>query len=621
MFQRTSAIVACLGLVASLLLAATLPAQAQADPDACPALVEAALQAIDAACTDLGRGEACYGHTRVEVIPWDEASDLTFAAPADRVPLLDLHSLTTAPLDLASEEWGVAVLSLQARVEGALPGQAITFLLMGDATLQNTVSPEEAAQPVEPVAAVVGPGSALNLRNGPATTYRILGAAQPGETLAVVGISAARDWYEVILKGGRAWVFGQGIRADADALAVLPVTEGTSAYGPMQAFYFSSGLSTLACAEAPNSLVIQNGTGTPIAMQINGARALIGSTVVLTRTQIDSADGPVTLLVFTLLEGELTLEINETTVTLTQPDSAPAALPTLAVTVNAEGWIDPASRIVAPPVEAIRPAVAESCAHTLAISALSTIPETICQTPLAPVEAPAPDAASEAAATGLDGIGPGDLCTVAAGRDVNLRGGPGITYAITGQLAAGQRAHPDGYAQGADGLNWWRVGADAWVRGDLMGLAGACSTLGLVQDVPTPPPALVGGSSGGCTVLHDAPGRASFNMFACMFSGGIRLAANCEYLVRMSTGYQDGPEGEAEARAELSIISLPTGMNGVPLAAVTGNVVEYNPSTQFWEINQYYTTGLLTPGTYTLVGQAYRSGQPIDQPTCVLTVR
>ena len=50
------------------------PAAAQADPDACPALVEAALQAIDAACTDLGRGEACYGHTRVEVTPWDEAS-------------------------------------------------------------------------------------------------------------------------------------------------------------------------------------------------------------------------------------------------------------------------------------------------------------------------------------------------------------------------------------------------------------------------------------------------------------------------------------------------------------------------------------------------------------------
>ena len=39
----------------------------------------------------------------------------------------------------------MAVLSLQARVEGALPGQAITFLLMGDATLENAVTPEAAA--------------------------------------------------------------------------------------------------------------------------------------------------------------------------------------------------------------------------------------------------------------------------------------------------------------------------------------------------------------------------------------------------------------------------------------------------------------------------------------------
>ena len=160
MFQRTSAIVACLRLVASLGLATTLgtivlpasPVQAQADPDACPALVEAAVQAVDAACTGLGRGEACYGHTRIEAIPWDEDAALTFAAPADRVPLLGLRRLTTAPLDLDSEEWGVAVLSLQTAVEGALPGQAVTFLLMGDATLEDAPQPE--AESISPMQAV-----------------------------------------------------------------------------------------------------------------------------------------------------------------------------------------------------------------------------------------------------------------------------------------------------------------------------------------------------------------------------------------------------------------------------------------------------------------------------------
>ena len=110
------------------------------------------MQAVDAACTGLGRGEACYGHTRVEVTPRDEDAALAFAAPADRVPLLGLRRLTTAPLDLDSEEWGVAVLSLQTAVEGALPGQAVTFLLMGDATLEDAAPPEEEA--ISPMQAV-----------------------------------------------------------------------------------------------------------------------------------------------------------------------------------------------------------------------------------------------------------------------------------------------------------------------------------------------------------------------------------------------------------------------------------------------------------------------------------
>jgi hypothetical protein len=144
MSQRTSAIVACL-LLAATALAIVPAAGAQGDPEACPTLVEAALQAVDTACNGLGRGEACYGHSRVEVTSWDEAAELPFHLPADRVPLLDLRRLATAPLNLDAEEWGVAVLSLQTAVEGALPGQAVTFLLMGDTTLENAVPPEEPA--------------------------------------------------------------------------------------------------------------------------------------------------------------------------------------------------------------------------------------------------------------------------------------------------------------------------------------------------------------------------------------------------------------------------------------------------------------------------------------------
>ncbi len=109
----------------------------QGDPVNCPALVERAMQLTGESCAGLGRDTACYGHTRVSATFREGRTDLVFAAPADRVPLADLRALTTAPLDLQTQTWGVALLHVQADLPETLPGQAVTLLLMGDAALED----------------------------------------------------------------------------------------------------------------------------------------------------------------------------------------------------------------------------------------------------------------------------------------------------------------------------------------------------------------------------------------------------------------------------------------------------------------------------------------------------
>ncbi len=400
------------GLLFVAMLAATLPAAAQGGAEACPALVELALQSVREVCDRLGRDEACYGHTLVEATFWDEAADLTFSAPADRVPLLDLRTLATAPLDLASETWGVALLNLQTPVEGALPGQAVTFLLMGDAQLENAVAPEDAS---------------------------------------------------------------------ADL-------------APMQAFYFTAGLSAPACTEAPDALFVQSPQGVEVALRINDLDVTIGSSIIVSLTTIpDGAGGQIPVMVVTLLQGSANVLFNDQRIAFEQPDwTDAAALPVYAVTLNAEGRVDENSVAVEPPLDAIAPAVQASCANAMI---MLERPQTLCSTPLAPASIAPQTVPPSGSADPLAGVGPGDPCTAAPGSTINRRGGPGTNYPLQGQLTALESVQLAGYAEGADGYRWYQTAGGTWLRGDLVRTAGNCAALG---PVPTPqPPAPAPAPSGG----------------------------------------------------------------------------------------------------------------------------
>jgi uncharacterized protein YgiM (DUF1202 family) len=491
-----------IGLGVLLCGLAVSPIHAQGGPDACPTFVDDALTAVETICRDLDRDTACYGHDQVAVTFWEAQADFTFSQPADSVPVSDLHTIATSPLDDVAATWGIAALHVQADVPATLPGQAVTFLLMGDASLENAVPPAD-----KPVTAAASAITGANLRSAPTTNANIAGSVSAGTDLILTGTSADGGWYAVQQPGATAWIYAPLVEAaDSTALADLPVLTGDApAYGPMQAFYFTTGLGAPACHTAPNGLVVQSPQEVATTLTINDQTFTIGSTVLFTTTQITTADGPVTVMVAALFEGRVETTVNGADVVLDRPlVTTEGETPVLAITLNADGRVDDTSELVTLEADALGPLVSGACAVSQSTGLLTdAIKDLDCSAPLAitvmdntaenaPAGAPAssPDAV-------LAGIGANDACTIAPSSNVNLRTGPGTAYETRGFFLAGTNANPDGFASDTGGQRWWHIPGRGWVRADLVGIAGACEALGIVATPPPPAPENTPAPSGG----------------------------------------------------------------------------------------------------------------------------
>lgn len=122
-----------LTLITALLTAWAAVANAQSQ---CTAVMQQAIALVSETCAQTGRNQACHGYFRVEVKPQDGAPFFPFAV-GDIASVLNIQSLTSAPLDETANEWGVALLRLQANLPDALPGTNVTFLLLGDTTIED----------------------------------------------------------------------------------------------------------------------------------------------------------------------------------------------------------------------------------------------------------------------------------------------------------------------------------------------------------------------------------------------------------------------------------------------------------------------------------------------------
>lgn len=131
-YQNVYMILMMLGLF--LLVAPTL--SAQDDAEQCPAIVDEALTAADTNCSDLGRNEICYGHIGVDATDADDLAITGFTTAGDILGVDRISRISTAGLNLDTNTWGVALLSLQANIPDTIPGQNVLFVVFGEASLE-----------------------------------------------------------------------------------------------------------------------------------------------------------------------------------------------------------------------------------------------------------------------------------------------------------------------------------------------------------------------------------------------------------------------------------------------------------------------------------------------------
>jgi hypothetical protein len=132
-------------ILATFTLLLTLGA-VRAAADACPQIVQTALDAADKFCQKTGRNQACYGHIAMLAEPQPGAPNFRFEQEGDIVNVSELKKLQLSSMDEENGEWGVALLRLQANLPDTLPGQNVTFLMFGDVEITDAVEPGDMSQ-------------------------------------------------------------------------------------------------------------------------------------------------------------------------------------------------------------------------------------------------------------------------------------------------------------------------------------------------------------------------------------------------------------------------------------------------------------------------------------------
>lgn len=227
---------------------------AAAQDNICPAIVDAALTATDEACQGIGRNQACYGSTNVTAQPQPDAGEFVFQRQGDVVDVAALRSLRMSPIDVDAGTWGVALLRVQANLPYTLPGQTVTVLLFGDTELTNAAQSAAEQRPPTFIPATVIEPRGVRVRQTPSTDAPVIGTMAYNYTTTLIGQLPDHSWLNVMLPSGKTgWISGGLLRSDGDTNTLNIVEPQTAVRAPMQAFYLTSGIGAVECAEVPTT--------------------------------------------------------------------------------------------------------------------------------------------------------------------------------------------------------------------------------------------------------------------------------------------------------------------------------------------------------------------------------
>lgn len=158
----------------------------------------------------------------------------------------------------------------------------------GDAMTLPVVAVDDA-----PVVLQVVSNGDIDWYTDPVLTDTSLGGTMNG-TFPVNGRTDAGDWLQVVLGEDTGWVQAEDVNPQGD-ISTLSVVEpgGLGNYGPMQAFYFRTGVGDTACEEAPDSgILVQTPQGAgEVTINVNGLEVALGSTMHIGSVQLADMPG------------------------------------------------------------------------------------------------------------------------------------------------------------------------------------------------------------------------------------------------------------------------------------------------------------------------------------------
>lgn len=255
-----------------LLISSTIYAQ----PSACETLIHQAFDTLSQTCGDAGGSSACFGNSASAAVADGAGS---FAQPGDRLDLSVVQSIRTLPLDTNVNQWGLAMLNVQANVPLALSTTGLRYVMVGDTEIANAVAPENAFQPVQPI--TVTPLVAANLRSGPSTDAQVLVSAPVGTELLADALNADGAWLRVLNQGETSWVSRQIVAAKEGDIGSLPnVNSDTRTL--MQSFYLRTNPATPECTNLlPSMLIIQAPPGLNATITVNGVNIRFSGVIAL----------------------------------------------------------------------------------------------------------------------------------------------------------------------------------------------------------------------------------------------------------------------------------------------------------------------------------------------------
>lgn len=304
-------------VVFSALLVLAWQVSSAQEQTTCPAVVEVALAQMADNCENLARNSACYGYDRVTATFMQPVSADFFSQPSDRVELVTVQSIQTAPLDTALNQWGIAVMNVQANVPETLPGQAVTFILMGNAMIENYVSAEEADTTFQ--ALPVSITSEAVIRSAPSADGTVLGTLGEGTSLLVDGVDDSHEYVRTYYLDQHGWVHIDALEASDELLTLTaPGERGPS---PMQAFYFTTSVSAPICNQAPDVLTIHAPENVTVDLTVNGANIRVGSTLTFKQVSEEALVMSVHEGHAELLDQDVTVDGGEMILALIDPSS------------------------------------------------------------------------------------------------------------------------------------------------------------------------------------------------------------------------------------------------------------------------------------------------------------